>query len=337
MALYTPLARLGTFLFPSSSRRVLAAPPPPPPPPVLGKRSRAMTPAADADSPLARRRLSFADADVVFEFARPDTGEDARMLRDALASPPRWRDVAEMLARGVDPCVELDKMLIEVFADPPLKDTVRVMEDAAAALAVRVKGKGMVDPKLVANVLAVIERYTHESVLVETLCKVVVKGRWGRKCPGVFNSVSAKLIRSILGELEAPGLDVFAWKSLMTLLGVFGFATTAPIPAPDGQQPQAKRKRHRLSIHEGEVNVILRSVERLGPKDAHCAEQAIHALSHVISNDMSIASIFLMENAGAVLRELSVAHKHKSGVLGACNAVLCTLCSPAVFYYVSDL
>lgn len=343
MALYTPLARLGTFLFPTQSRRVSA---PAPASPHDGPKRRSAIAASDSP-PRCRRRLSFADTDVVIEYAACATPPALLAAAKALpalpapARPAAWAELAG-LARAAPGIAGLEEPAVRgVFlaafgasgAPPAPADELAaavgaldaVLSHSASPLSAR-------DEPLVEAILRVCETHVTSAALVEAVARLVIGDDWSRVFTPAMSRAAASLGSALVSAVANPNLEPRTWEALLQLLGVCAesFQRSRSMEGHDCHAGAAA-----LQLSRAEAATVLASFERLADRDAGNTENALRAMMPVLAHK-PVAAAFAVENASAVFSEVSSTFLRKLSIQHACIDLLVALSSPKIFYYAPD-
>lgn len=327
----TPLARLGTFLFPSHGRRISAPAPGSPHEP--GKRRSAI--AACDSPPRCRRRLSFADVDVVIEYP-PSPVDVTPLLRERANELAfcrneerrnKWKEIAE-IARPPARHAGLDEQtlrdaFVRVFekggTPEELSGAVAAFDAVLAATPVPL---GMNDVGIVKGVLAVIVAHARHAPLLEGAAALVLRNDWGRVFADAVREASLPLAEALLSTIAAADTELHSWEASLQLLAMCAEA---------GQRARRDEEgvSGRVSISRAEAEAVLGSFERLADRDADCTESALRAL-RVLLGDKEVAAAFVVADGSAVVSEVSSVHAQKLSVQHACIDVLVALSAPRV-------
>lgn len=331
----TPLARLGTFLFPSQGRRVSAPAPHSPHEP--SKRRSAI---ATCDSPpRCRRRLSFADVDVdvvVVERAcspppdvTPALRHRACAIRDAeLRDRPRlWAEIAAIARRPAshdgmhEPA--LRRAFENAFREGAAAAEVLAAVDALGAVCDDAPvPMGSADVPVVQGVMNAVATHAADPALVEAVAGIVGQNDWGRVFSVALSDVSSHVVHALLKSLQTPEMEAKTWEAILHLLAMCAEAClrAARLEA-DADRP--------LTLQEEDAAVVLASFERLADRNDASTESALRAL-RVLVGDRRVARAFLKADASAVLSEVSSVHAGRLAVQHACIDVLVALSMPRV-------
>lgn len=345
MALHTPLARLGTFLFPTQTRRVSA---PPPESPHDGPKRRSAIAASDSP-PRCRRRLSFADTDVVIEYppcTTPPPILDAAIALQKLPAeqrPAAWANLAALASSastlpGLD-----DPALREVFLavfgggyDTPasVEELTAAAEALDAVLSNSASPLSARDEPLVDAILHIITVHVDSSALVEAAANVVLGDDWSRVFTRAVSRAAAPLAKEICRAVARPDLEPTTWDAMLQLLAVCAEAmeracvsTGSELKCEDGQG---------LELSRADAAAVIASFERLADRNVAFTESALRSLVPLFANK-AVAAVFAVENASAVISEVSSTYLQMLSIQHACIDLLVTLSSPKIFSYATYL
>lgn len=311
MALYTPLARLGTFLFPSQSRRISA---PPPESPYDSKRRPAI---ASCDSPpRCRRRLSFADSDQLPDnlvpSIQPALHSHVKALAD-LQDPEqkilRWKEIAH-LATSATPHQGFDDPVVANVFDNALANPLSPSEYVALVTAMRAvldtsRPLGMREEHMVARIMDAFVTHVHADGVIPLVTGIVLRNDWGRMFAGM--TVWAKVAACLVNVLGAEGIQIAEWDPAMRLLAECG----------------------RVEVMTESVRRIVANLERLAEACGDSLEGALRALYRILV-DVQVAREFVLADTSMVVAEVSAVHAKNLGVQHACVDVLVRLASAKV-------
>jgi hypothetical protein len=95
-----------------------------------------------------------------------------------------------------------------------------------------------------------------------------------------------------------------------------------------------KKKISNMRIRDGDARVMLMAAERLGKSKPHAdaTELALLAMSAVARSSLEAASLFVVEEAAAVVLEISAVHRSKVAVQTAAVQFLGAISTPNVYY-----
>lgn len=333
----TPLARLGTFLFPTQGHRVSAPAPQSPHEP--SKRRSAV--AACDSPPRCRRRLSFADVDVVIEYppspvdVTPALREHAQALKNSPSQEriAKWDEIAQIATApakhsGVDEPV-LRQAFISVFEQENSSEEVTaavtalhsVIEAAPVPL-------GQRDFDVVNALLNAVIAHPGHPPLVEAVAALVLREDWGRTFAGAVRQASKSLTIALLSAIKAPNVEARTWVSALQLLAVCAESCQRSAM----EENDAMSKDVSLELSKEKVEAVLGSFDCLADRNAKCTESALRAL-RVLLADSDVAAAFLAADASAIVLDISALHAKNLDVQHACISVLVALSSPRVLQF----